>query len=1010
VKITLFLDNKNIKLKTNIIKTRIMKKDFFIKLLFFIFIIIGKGVYAQNITGVVLGDDGVLPGATIQIKGTNIGVTSDFDGNFSIEADQNDTLIVSYIGYSTQEVEVNNQDNITVNLESDSILDEVVIIGYGTQKKEEITSAIATIKSEDFNGGNINDPTQLLQGKIAGLNVTRAGSDPNEPFTLRLRGLSTFGANAEPLVIIDGVIGGTLDAVDPSDIESVNVLKDAAAAAIYGTRGSSGVIIVNTKSGKGLAKSGFEYRGYLSSEQISNRIQYASYDEFLSYGGLDLGSRTDWVDEVTRTAMSNVHNLSYSGSSDNGLSYRASLNVRDIEGIQTTSGFEQINARVNVFQKLLDDKLRFQTSIGITSRDASKGFQRALTAAQPFNPTAPIYNPDGTFYQNVGVDRSFNPVAINDQSIWDLDTNTMLANFKAEYDITSNLTVSTSYSTQFKTMTDGKYYDNDDSWVGNSYGGRGGRAEKTTSDEKFDLSEFTVTYNGELNDLNYEVLAGYAYQEFTFSNQYAYNTDFLTNETTYNAMGLGLGIKDGRAGMTSFKQESKLASAFARLNLNYQNLAFFSASIRNEESSRFGANNRSGTFWATSAGVDLNKIFDINGVDQFKFRAGYGLTGNEPNQRLAYLATLGTATDPSGNIVNGYVNGNYVTALGPSSNPNPDLKWEEKTELNIGIDFIVLDSKLSGSIDYFVRNTLDLLRVTPVASPPNIFPSTLLNLGELDTKGFEIALNYSPVSTANLKWDVAFNIANFDVTLVNLSDQDDFVSYSGFLPGNINELRPIVLQEGERLGNIRAGIFAGYDSDGRTLIINEETGQPSSTDRVLERDGVIVGNALPDYTFGLNNTLIYKDWDLNIMLRGAIGHSIVNAPRIAYEYSELSGTQNFVMTTLFDPDNRERGGIYHSGHVEKADFLRLDNATIGYNIKMSESSKIDNLRLYVAGNNLFTITDYTGADPEVRYTERSWVQGNEIDTNIDILSPGLDKIEFGYFPTSVYTIGVNISF
>ena len=583
----------------------------------------------------------------------------------------------------------------------------------------------------------------------------------------------------------------------------------------------------------------------------------------------------------------------------------------------------------------------------------------------------------------------------------------MLANFKAEYDITPNLTVSTSYSTQFKTMTDGKYYDNDTAWIGIR---DGGRAEKTTSDEKFDLSEFTVTYNGELNDLNYEVLAGYAYQEFTFSNLYAYNTDFLTNEPTYNGIGLGLGIKGGRAGMTSFKQESKLASAFARLNLNYQNLAFFSASIRNEQSSRFGANNRSGTFWATSAGVDLNKIFDINGVDQFKFRAGYGLTGNEPNQRLAYLATLGTATDPLGNIVNGYVNGNYVTALGPSSNPNPDLKWEEKTELNIGIDFIVLDSKLSGSIDYFVRNTLDLLRVTPVASPPNIFPSTLLNLGELDTKGFEIALNYSVVSTANLKWDVAFNIANFDVTLVNLSDQDDFVAYSGFLPGNLNTTNPIVLQEGERLGNIRAGIFAGYDSDGRTLIINEETGQPSSTDRVLERDGVIVGNALPDYTFGLNNTLIYKDWDLNLMLRGATGHSIVNAPRMAYEYSGLAGTQNFVKTILFDPDNRENGGIYHSGHVEKADFLRLDNATLGYNIKMSESSKIDNLRLYVAGNNLFTITDYTGADPEVRYTERSWVQGNEIDTNIDILSPGLDKIEFGYFPTSVYTIGVNISF
>jgi len=284
----------------------------------------------------------------------------------------------------------------------------------------------------------------------------------------------------------------------------------------------------------------------------------------------------------------------------------------------------------------------------------------------------------------------------------------------------------------------------------------------------------------------------------------------------------------------------------------------------------------------------------------------------------------------------------------------------------------------------------------------------LLNLGELDTKGFEIALNYSAVSTADLQWDVAFNIANFDVTLVNLSDQDDFIAYSGRLPGNLNVTYPIVLQEGERLGNIRAGIFAGYDSDGKTLIINQETGQPT-TDRDLNRDGVIVGNALPDYTFGLNNTLTYKDWDLNIMLRGATGHSLVNVPRMANEYSNLSA-KNFVKTKLFDAENKENGGIYHSGHVEKADYLRLDNATIGYNIKMSESSKIDNLRLYVAGNNLFTITNYTGADPEVRYTERSWVQGNEIDTTIDILSPGLDKLEFGYFPTSVYTIGVNISF
>lgn len=962
-------------------------------------------ISAQNINGLVLAEGNPLPGASILIKGTNNGTTTDFDGNFSIQANQNDILIISYIGFSSQEVKIGNQTNLTISLLQD-VLEEVIVTGYGTQKKEEITSAIVSINSEDFNGGNINDPTQLLQGKIAGLNVTRAGSNPNEGFTLRLRGLSTFGANAEPLIIIDGVTGGSLDSVDPADIESVNVLKDAAAAAIYGTRGSSGVIIITTKSAKGLAKPGFEYRGYFSSEQISNRIQYASYDEFLSYDGLDLGSKTDWVDEVTRTAMSNVHNLAYSGRNENGLGYRVSLNVRDVEGIQTTSGFEQVNARVNVNHKLLDDKLRIQANLGMTSRDASLGIERALTSAQSFNPTAPIYNSDGTFYQNNGVDRSYNPVAINEQSVWDQDTNTMLANFKADYDLTSNLTVSASYSSQFKTMTDGKFYDNDALWVGLRYKGR---AEKTISDEKFNLSEFTATYNGEVNDLNYEVLAGYAYQEFIYSNQYAYNTDFLSNEPGYNGMGFGLGILNGEAGMNSLKQESKLASAFARLNLNYQNLAYFSASIRNEKSSRFGSNNRSGNFWAASAGVDLNKLFDINGVDQMKLRVGYGLTGNEPNQYLAYLPTLGNALDPLGNVVNGYVNGNYVTAIGPVSNPNPDLKWEEKTEFNIGIDFIAFDSKLSGSLDYFERTTSDLLRMTPVASPPNIFGETLLNLGELDTNGFEIALNYSAVSTADLKWDVAFNMANFDVTLVNLSDQDNYVVYSGNLPAALNQTFPIVLEEGQRLGNIRAGIFAGYDSDGKTLVINQETGQPT-TERDLNRDGVIVGNALPDYTFGLNNTLSYKDWDLNIMLRGATGHSIVNATRMAFEYSELSGKQNFVKTEFFDADNKESAGVYHSGHVEKADFLRLDNATIGYNFEMSESSKIDNLRLYVAGNNLFTITNYTGADPEVRYTERSWVQGAEIDTTVDILSPGMDKIEFGYFPTSVYTIGVNISF
>ncbi len=971
-----------------------MKKEFFNKLLFLIVFTIGTGIYAQNLTGVVLGEDGPLPGATIQIKGSNQGVTADFDGNFSIAANQNDILIVSFIGYANQEVNVNNQDNITITLLSDSILDEVVIIGYGTQKKEELTSAITKIDAEDFNGGNINDPQQLLQGKVAGLNIARVGGDPNEAFNIRLRGLSTFGANAEPLVIIDGVIGGSFDSVDPSDIESINVLKDASAAAIYGTRGSSGVIIVTTKSGKGAAKAGLEYRGYVSSEEISNIIPMATYEQFLANGGLDLGSNTDWVGLSSQTAISNVHNIAFSGSSENGLNYRASINYRDVEGVINDTGYEQINGRISASQSLLDDRLRLQANVAITSRDANLGFPEILNYAQIYNPTAPIYNPDGTFFQNQ-VERNFNPIAIAEQSYNDLQRNTFLTNFKAELDLTSNLTVAANFSKQYKSSFQGKYFDNDA-----FYGGLGtkGAAERSYYDENFSLAEITATYKGELNDLNYEVLGGYAYQQFTYQGQYSRNTDFITNSVTYNNLALGLGINNNQAYMSSFKEEAKLASAFARLNLNYQNLVFFSASYRNEESSRFGPNFRSGDFWAASAGIDINKIVDLSGVDQLKLRAGYGKTGNEPNERYAYIEKLGAEN------ALGFINSEFRTAIGPLSNPNPDLKWEEKGELNIGIDFLILNSKLSGTVDYFNRTTSDLLRLTPVASPPNIYNQTLLNLGELETNGFEITLNYAAISSENFSWDFGINLSNFTVNLINISDQDDFVTYSGNLnaPG-LNYTYPIVLEEGAILGNIRAGEFAGFDADGRTLIINQETGEPT-LERNLDRDGIIVGNGLPDYTFGFNNTFKLNNWDLNILLRGVTGHSLVNIPRAYWEHPAISGRQNFVYTQYFNAADKEQDA-YHSNMVEKADFLRLDNASLGYNFNLPENSKISNLRLYVAGNNLFTITNYTGSDPEVRYKDVRYTG----DQNPDILTPGIDR-RATYFPTKTFTVGVNINF
>lgn len=964
-----------------------MNKYFLRNLKFLFVFTIGFQMYAQNVKGVVLGEEGPLPGATVLVKGSNIGTTTDFDGNFSIEASQNDILVISFIGFSTQVVTIGNQTDLTISLLPNTELDEVILVGYGTQKKEELTSAITKIESKDFNGGNINDPTQLLQGKIAGLNIARVGGDPNKPFNIRLRGLSTFGANAEPLVVIDGVIGGSLDSVDPSDIESINVLKDASAAAIYGTRGSSGVILITTKSGKGISQSGFEYRVYASNEEISNIIPMASTSQFLSNGGLDLGSDNNWVDLVSRNATSVVHNLAFTGSGDNGLTYRASLNYRDVEGILNTSAYEQINGRISVSQSFLDDKVRFQGNLGITSREASLGFTDALNIALIFNPTAPIYNEDGSFFQNK-VENSYNPVAINEKSKNDQEKNTFLANFKLDFDLTDDLTLSASYSTQYKNSFRGIYYDNDAFWRGL---GDNGFAQRIHDEEKFSLSELTATYRGELNDFSYEILAGYAYQEFTYQGTNALNRDFLTNEVGYNNLALGLGINDNKGYMGSYKEEAKLASAFARLNLNYQNFLYFSASFRNEDSSRFGPNYRTGSFWAASAGIDINKLFDIQGVDQLKLRAGYGVTGNEPTQRYAYIQKLGA-------LGQGFINSEFKTSIGPQSNPNPDLKWEEKGELNVGIDFIALDSKLSGSLDYFNRTTSDLLRDTPVSSPPNIYTSTLLNLGELETTGFEVAFDYSAISKDDFSWNVGFNLSNFEVKLINISDQEEFVTYSGNLgaPG-LNYTYPIVLEEGSVLGNIRAGVFAGYDDQGRTLIINQETGEPT-LERNLDRDGVIVGNGLPEYSFGISNNFTYQNWDLNILLRGVTGHSLVNIPRAYWEHPGLSGRQNFAFTKYFNPDDSELDA-YHSGMVEKADFLRLDNATLGYTFSLPEGSKIDNLRVYFAGNNLFTITDYTGSDPEVRY-----------DDGGDILVPGIDRRTSEYFPTKTYTIGLNINF
>ena len=966
-------------------------------------------VFGQNslITGTVSDAKGQpIPGVSVVVKGTSNGTASDFDGNFTINASPSNILVFSYIGFLKKEVVIDAQRIINVTLEEDvSQLDEVVVVGYGTQSKEEITSSITRVTEEDFNKGFINDPQQLLQGKVAGLNIAKAGGNPNQPFSIRLRGLSTFGANSEPLVIIDGVIGGSLGNIDPNDIKSIDVLKDAAAGAIYGTRGSTGVIIVTTKSGTGVSVPSFEYSGYAAVESISNTINIASPAEFLEFGGIDYGSETDWIDEVSRNALSNVHNFAFTNSTPGGLSYRASINYRDVDGVLENSGFKQTNARINVTQRLLNDKLKLTGIASITNRESIIGFPEALRNALTFNPTAPVFENRSSEelgrsqdlyggYFETGVQEIFNPVAQITQNSNLAKNYNFLANFSSEWEVLKGLKLGMNYSSQVSNTNSGEFLANDALLSI----GTGGEASRTNTANTSELFEFTTTYDGEWNNIKYNLLGGYSFQSFEFEGFSAFNTDFITNGVGFDNLGLGLGITNNQAGLSSFREEANLGAYFGRLNLNFDNNIFLSTSIRREASSRFGANNRWGTFWAVSGGINLASMFEIPKVDQLKFRIGYGVTGNEPGQRYAFLERLGR-------VGSGFVNGEFVPAIAPVSNPNPELKWEEKAELNIGLDFAFFNSRLSGSFDYFIRNTSDLLNVVPVPSPPNLFGQTLLNLGELETKGFEAQINYSVVANENFQWDFGGNISTFETVLLELNNTESAVQFRGNLgPPGLNFTNVLRVAEGEPIGQIRAAIFAGYNEDGQTEVF-DENGNPT-TERNLDRDGVIVGNGLPDFTLGINNSFRYKNFDLNFLLRGAFGHSLVNISRAYWEHPQVAARQNIVITENFNPNDLEQDA-YHSGYVEKADFLRLDNATLGYNLKMPGENVLKEIRFYVSGNNLFTITKYTGNDPEVRYSDPG-IGGN---TGFglgqgDILVPGIDR-RTTYFPTRTILLGVN---
>ncbi|WP_238750348.1 SusC/RagA family TonB-linked outer membrane protein [Neolewinella maritima] len=1022
-------------------------------------------VAQTSVSGTITdGDSGdPLIGASILVTGTSTGTVTDFDGNFTLNVPADaESLTVSYTGYATTVVPFTGQTTVDLQLTSGELLDEVVVVGYGTVTQREVTSAVTTISEENFNAGNINDPTQLIQGKVAGLTISKVGGDVNGGANIRLRGLSSFGGNTSPLIIIDGVVGADLRTVDPNDIESVNVLKDGSAAAIYGIQASAGVIIITTKRGRE-GEGQLDYRGYVSAESVGKSPELADRNEYLRLIGRaadlnraqnpdaqdlptsegvraanDYGGDTDWVDEVTRTGISHVHNLSYSGGSG-ATTYRASVNYRDIQGIGfINDGFQQLNGRLSVTQKALNDRLSIGVDITTTDRKTQFFDSNVFKFATTYNPTAPIRVDDagfnvpteiadranavyGGYFQVENFDY-INPVSIAEQQTNEEQRTDILYSFRTGYDITDDWVLNVNYSRQRTNITGG-FFGSRTSLANGGAGGsasRLGNASRRADDNRNELFEVTSTYDLDLGNNSLELLAGYSWQEYNFQNFSTGGSGLVSDVFGFNRLNELNDISTGQANLASNQSGYKVIGFFGRARLGIGSAYNITASVRRDGTSRNAPNNKWDVFPAISASADLVDALALDGgPNELKFRVGYGITGTLPSGDIDYLQQFAPAV---GALFP--VNGSYLPTVAPQTNGNPNLRFEKKGEFNAGLDFAFLDYRLNGALDFYVRQTSDLLFNTQLPTPPFLFNSVLANLNNVDliNTGVELSLGYSVASGDKFIWDPQLTFSTFSTEI----KQNDEVADFNFGDGNGVDINSTVPgapgQNGFPITRVEIGTeFGGI----YTLIIDEEASSQEGRYVYVEAlnvdtdgdgifdaaDGVInnddrvrVGNGLPDFSLGLANSFRYGDVDFSFFLRGDFGHDLVNLPRNFY--SQLGNAVSRPIDNIITTDLNESiisAPRLNQTFVEDASFLALDNAQLGYTFRLGGNSGFRTLRAYVAGQNLFYITGYSGVDPNVRFTDT-------VDPlNPNALAPGIDRRNT-FFRTRTATFGIAVGF
>ncbi|MDE7409165.1 MAG: TonB-dependent receptor [Muribaculaceae bacterium] len=986
-------------------------------------ILSGMAAQAAIVKGTVTDEAGEpLIGATVMVAGSSTGTATDFDGNFSIDVEQGKTLKISYIGYLSQDVKVKGNSLKIVLKEDNALLDEVVVVGYGTMKRKDLTGSITTVNSKDFNVGSYTDPGQLLQGKVPGLVVVQ-NSDPNGGVnSLTLRGASTLrtdGDAGSPLYVVDGIPGVNLNLIPPSEIESIDVLRDASATAIYGSKAANGVIIVTTKRGaEGPAR--VTYSGYVSWERIANDHKMMSADELRRYAEEnnihipnDRGENTNWADEVQRTGFATNHDLAISGGNKT-TTYSVSINYIKRDGIIKGVGNNLFTGRSYVETKTLKERLTL--GVGINGNIRKEwGVPRGIEGSSVYegmyyySPLVPATNEDGSWYADKTISQNYNPLSLIYENRSMATMKRLQFTGKASLKIIEGLFLNANFAYEtenyhYKAYTSTQSQNNT----------RHGEAERKVKDHWSKLMEIYGNYDKEFGD-NHKLalMAGYSWEDKKRDDGFgAKGYNFYDDTLGWNDIGMA-NSWDTDPVWGELENHTRMISFYGRVNYSLMSKYLFQAAIRRDGASVFGSNNKWATFPSASVAWRIsqeNFLKDSSWLSELKLRAGWGQSGNSQGfniytSRFFYEAAKRfDHVDPVTGAVTSY------KGLTAARNVNDNLKWETTTMLNLGIDFSFLNGRIGGTIEYYNKDTKDMIWDYPVSVAQYPVNKLTANVGKMRNRGVELMIQAYPIQTRDFTWNTSLNFSHNDNKVVSVSNSEFNAGvlnqYDPHLPGLSQGCNTQRIVEGKPIGSFYLWDWAGYNEngvstfyryDGQGNHILDENGNPETTIEPGEDDRIYMGNAQPKLTMGWDNRLTYKNWDLNIFFTGVFGQKIFNEPHAYFSYVGSISQGKNVMSSVWD-DQLATDGLAHypsQRYLENGSYFKLASLTLGYTFRDCFRGWLSDIRLYVSANNIFTITKYSGRDPEI---------------NLGGLCPGHDTRSDHYPRTRQILVGATINF